>query len=110
MGTTPTAGASPAQGQQQRRQRRPSEIYGTEPTRRSSRPLQPSTCFDLDTRERIHLFQEKVGSILYTAVTVRLEVAFAACKTRPRSTTRRQTRSFFAATRFLADNRVQGVE
>ena len=41
---TPIAGAGPAVGPSQRRQRRRAvEIYGTEPTRRSTRPTQPST-------------------------------------------------------------------
>ena len=41
---TPIAGAGPAVGPSQRRQRRRAvEIYGTEPTRQSTRPTRPST-------------------------------------------------------------------
>jgi len=44
-------------------------------------PVTPLQRYDGQaTRTSIHLFQEKVGSILYTAVTVRLDVAFAAAQ------------------------------
>lgn len=105
---TPTAGARPAEGQpQQRQRRRAAEIYGTEPTRRSSRPPQPNRRYPPPSfKRRLGPFFIQLSPYGLTWLLQHRSYR-SICRTRLPSITRRQTKSFFTST-LLASCRLSG--